>query len=103
MAKQKTGRLALQEVPEEGVPGHFAHGLNFYKLFWVFLIGCFAGVVVGKQFSYFSTMAGIGHNSVDVLLGKGFALPGLFLIPCPLLRILWFFRFFLRKILHREL
>lgn len=19
-----------------GVPGHFAHGLNFYKLFWVF-------------------------------------------------------------------
>lgn len=59
MAKQKTGRLALQEVPEEGVPGHFAHGLNFYKLFWVFLIGCFAGVVVGKQFSYFSAMAAI--------------------------------------------
>ena len=38
-------------------------------------------------------MAGIGHNGVDVLLGKGFALPGLFLIPCSLLRILWFFRF----------
>ncbi len=23
-----------------------AYGLNFYKLFWVFFIGCFAGVVV---------------------------------------------------------
>ena len=54
MAKQKTGRLALQEVPEEGVPGHFAHGLNFYKLFWVFLIGCFAGVVVETVFVFLS-------------------------------------------------
>lgn len=24
----------------------FAHGLNFYKLFWVFAIGCFLGVVL---------------------------------------------------------
>lgn len=24
----------------------FAHGLNFYKLFWVFVIGCFLGVVI---------------------------------------------------------
>ncbi|MBQ8333199.1 MAG: hypothetical protein IJX93_05440, partial [Clostridia bacterium] len=24
----------------------FAHGLNFYKLFWVFTIGCFIGVVI---------------------------------------------------------
>lgn len=24
----------------------FANGLNFYKLFWIFYIGCFAGVVV---------------------------------------------------------
>ena len=24
----------------------FAHGLNFYKLFWIFYIGCFAGVVI---------------------------------------------------------
>ena len=24
----------------------FAKGLNFYKLFWIFYIGCFAGVVV---------------------------------------------------------
>ena len=24
----------------------FAHGLNFYQLFWIFFIGCFLGVVV---------------------------------------------------------
>lgn len=24
----------------------FAHGLNFYKLYWVFVIGCFLGVVI---------------------------------------------------------
>ncbi|MEG2348657.1 MAG: putative ABC transporter permease [Clostridia bacterium] len=24
----------------------FANGLNFYKLFWIFFIGCFAGVVI---------------------------------------------------------
>ena len=24
----------------------FASGLNFYKLFWIFYIGCFAGVVI---------------------------------------------------------
>ena len=34
----------------EGVPGHFAHGLNFYKLFWMFFICCFLGVVVETVF-----------------------------------------------------
>lgn len=24
----------------------FAHGLNFYKLFWIFFVGCFLGVVI---------------------------------------------------------
>lgn len=24
----------------------FATGLNFYKLFWIFFIGCFLGVVI---------------------------------------------------------
>ena len=27
-----------------GVPGHFAHGLNFYKLFWIFFLCCFLGL-----------------------------------------------------------
>ena len=25
----------------KGVPGHFAHGLNFYKYFWIFFLCCF--------------------------------------------------------------
>lgn len=34
-----------------GVPGHFAHGLNFYKLFWVFFLCCFLGVVIETIFA----------------------------------------------------
>ncbi len=33
-----------------GVPGHFAHGLNFYKLFWVFFLCCFLGVIIETVF-----------------------------------------------------
>ena len=38
-----------------GVPGHFAHGLNFYKLFWVFFISCFLGVVLETVFVFLRT------------------------------------------------
>lgn len=38
-----------------GVPGHFAHGINFYKLFWVFFICCFLGVVVETIFVFLRT------------------------------------------------
>lgn len=35
-----------------GVPGHFAHGLNGYKLFWMFFICCFLGVVIETVFCF---------------------------------------------------
>ena len=38
-----------------GVPGHFAHGLNFYKLFWMFFICCFLGVVIETVFCLITT------------------------------------------------
>ena len=38
-----------------GVPGHFAHGLNFYKLFWVFFLCCFLGVVIETVFVWATT------------------------------------------------
>ncbi len=38
-----------------GVPGHFAHGLNFYKLFWVFFLCCFLGVVIETVFCWVNT------------------------------------------------
>ncbi len=31
---------------EERKSRHFTQGITFYKLFWVFLLGCFAGVVI---------------------------------------------------------
>ena len=39
---------ANSEPPDTGERRErsFAHGLNFYKLFWVFLIGCFLGVII---------------------------------------------------------
>ena len=38
-----------------GVPGHFAHGLNFYKLFWVFFLCCFLGVVIETVFCWIAS------------------------------------------------
>ena len=39
---------ANSEPPDTGERRErsFAHGLNFYKLFWVFFIGCFLGVII---------------------------------------------------------
>lgn len=42
-----------------GVPGHFAHGLNFYKLFWVFFLCCFLGVAIETVFCFIAS----GHLS----------------------------------------
>lgn len=39
----------------KGVPGHFAHGLNFYKYFWIFFICCFLGVVIETVFCLVTT------------------------------------------------
>ncbi len=42
-----------------GVPGEFAHGLNFYKRFWVFFVCGFLGVVIETVFCWAAT----GHIS----------------------------------------
>ena len=34
---------------------HFAQGKSFYKLFWVFFIGCFAGVIVERLWCFIRT------------------------------------------------
>ena len=46
--KEKRGRIFDIDKIElhEREAGRFAHGLNFYKLFWIFFIGSFLGVVV---------------------------------------------------------
>lgn len=35
-----------ERIPFIEDPQHFAHGFSFYKLFWIFFIGCILGVVV---------------------------------------------------------
>ena len=42
-----------------GVPGHLAHGLNFYKLFWVLFLCCFLGVAIETVFCFIAS----GHLS----------------------------------------
>ena len=41
-----------REEPEAGKEKSFASGLNFYKLFWIFFIACFLGVVVETVWVY---------------------------------------------------
>lgn len=46
---------------------HFAQGKSFYKLFWVFFIGCFAGVVVERLWCFIRT--GTYEPRVGLLYG----------------------------------
>lgn len=52
---------------EERENGHFAQGLNFYKLFWIFLIGCYLGVVIETIWCLMSR--GYIESRVSVLYG----------------------------------
>ena len=48
------GVTTASAVSNSGVK-HFADGINFYKLFWVFLIGSFAGFVAETTFALIRT------------------------------------------------
>lgn len=67
-----------------GVPGHFAHGLNIYKLFWVFLICCFLGVVLETVFVFATTgvlmqRTGLVWGPFNLIYGFGAVLLTVFL------------------------
>ena len=61
---------------EEKAARHFARGMNFYKLFWVFFIGCFLGVVVetlwclATRFHYESRV-GLVYGPFNLVYGFG--------------------------------
>ena len=45
--KQKSSFWDIEAIErEEKKKQKFAHGINFYKLFWVFLVGSFLGVII---------------------------------------------------------
>ena len=54
----------------------FAHGLNFYKLFWIFFIGCFLGVVIETIWclvtrGYFESRQGLIYGPFNLVYGIG--------------------------------
>lgn len=61
---------------EEKESEHFARGLNFYKIFLVFFIGSFAGVVVEMLWclitnGYIESRAGMVYGPLNALYGAG--------------------------------
>lgn len=53
---------------------HFAQGMTFYKLFWVFFIGCFAGVVLETiycliQRGHYESRVGLIYGPFNLVYG----------------------------------
>lgn len=65
LTKETAGRHVKKTHPKpEGNPYSFAHGLNFYKLVWIFIIGCVIGFGVEMvwcyvQHGYFESRKGL--------------------------------------------
>lgn len=55
---------------------HFAQGMSFYKLFWVFFIGCFAGVMVERlwalvRYGLWEPRVGLIYGPFNLVYGIG--------------------------------
>ena len=55
---------------------HFAQGKSFYKLFWVFFIGCFLGVVVERvwcfvRYGLYEPRVGLIYGPFNLVYGIG--------------------------------
>ena len=60
----------------ENQEAHFAQGMTFYKLFWVFFIGCFAGVVLETiycliQRGHYESRVGLIYGPFNLVYGIG--------------------------------
>lgn len=74
----------------------FAHGLGFYKLFWLFMFGCVAGVVVEMLYClyinhYIESRAGLIYGPFNCVYGIGVVLLTLCLYKLQKARDLWVF------------
>lgn len=61
---------------EEHETKSFARGLNFYKLFWIFFIGCFLGVVVETLWClltrhHYESRVGLIYGPFNLVYGFG--------------------------------
>lgn len=55
---------------------HFAQGITFYKLFWIFFIGCFVGVLIELLYcfathGYFESRSGLVYGPFNLVYGFG--------------------------------
>lgn len=67
---------------EEKRTRHFARGLNFYKLFWIFFIGCFLGVVIETLWClltrhHYESRVGLIYGPFNLVYGFGALAMGL--------------------------
>lgn len=61
---------------EEKASGHFAQGINFYKLVWICFIGSFVGVIVELLWclaknGYIESRSGLVYGPFNLLYGAG--------------------------------
>ena len=61
---------------EENKSSHFAKGNTFYKLFWVFFIGSFAGVIIESiyciiQYGHYESRVGLLYGPFNLVYGIG--------------------------------
>lgn len=71
---------------EEKKINHFAQGNTFYKLFWVFFIGCFAGVIIETIFcivtrGHYESRVGLIYGPFNLVYGFGALALSLVLYP----------------------
>ena len=73
---QNENRIEKPAAKPKAAAFSFARGLNFYKLFWVFFIGCFLGVVVETLFYLvtefrFTNRTGLLYGPFNLVYGFG--------------------------------
>lgn len=67
LVKERPRFLQTEAVSSETIPGFFAKGVNYYKLFWVFLTVSFLGCMVETVFMLLTR--GVLQNRSGVLFG----------------------------------
>lgn len=88
--------MKRQSVHHASYQKPFASGLNFYKLFWIFFIGCFIGVVVETLFGLVTTQklesrAGLVYGPFNPVYGFGAVVMTLCLYKLKEKRDIWIF------------
>lgn len=74
----------------------FAHGLNFFKLFWIFYIGCFAGVVIESIWcictnGYFASRTALILEPLNPVYGFGAVLISVLFVRMSHSKNIWIF------------